>query len=184
LKTIAQLSNEKDGPLLAQAFLKKHGIVMVVVRHLSKTKVDGVAILEDKTRPIIGLSLRFDRLDNFWFTLLHELSHVALHLNQDNGLVFFDELEDGRDIEVDEKEKEADALTEEAIVPKSKWSISPARATPSSMAAQSLATELGVHIAVIAGFVRHKHQNYFYLTKIVNNGDAKVRHYFPKEFSQ
>jgi HTH-type transcriptional regulator/antitoxin HigA len=30
----------------------------------------------DEHRPVIALSLRMDRIDNFWFTLLHEYSHI------------------------------------------------------------------------------------------------------------
>ena len=31
--------------------------------------------------PVAALTLRYDRLDNFWFTLLHELAHIALHMD-------------------------------------------------------------------------------------------------------
>jgi len=66
--------------------LGKMGIRFVVVKHLPGTKIDGAAIWLDKkkTRPVIALSLRFDRIDNFWHGLLHELSHV---LNKDDTKV-------------------------------------------------------------------------------------------------
>jgi HTH-type transcriptional regulator/antitoxin HigA len=37
--------------------------------------------------------LRFDRLDNFWFCLAHELAHVALHLGKRDIGCFLDDLE-------------------------------------------------------------------------------------------
>lgn len=57
--------------LLAEA-----GVRLVVVEHLPQTKVDGVTFWLDKHSPVIVLSLRYDRLDWFWHTLLHEIDHV------------------------------------------------------------------------------------------------------------
>jgi HTH-type transcriptional regulator/antitoxin HigA len=178
LKELVKLSEKENGPILAQEHLKKSGIILVIEPHFSKTYLDGAAILVDKNNPVIGLTLRYDRLDNFWFTLLHELAHIARHY--DSGIsLFYDEIEGVKAIEPDEKEKEANALAQEVILPEAKWEISPARLIPSSMAAKSLANELGVHVALIAGQIRHKGNQYGYLGKIVN--EAKVRHYFPNE---
>jgi HTH-type transcriptional regulator/antitoxin HigA len=33
--------------------------------------------------PVIGLTIRYDRLDNFWFCLLHEAAHVSQHLGDE-----------------------------------------------------------------------------------------------------
>lgn len=55
--------------------LNAHGIYFVVLKHLSKTYVDGAAF-EVREQPAIALTLRYDRIDNFWFTLLHELAHI------------------------------------------------------------------------------------------------------------
>ena len=178
LQELVKLSVKENSPILAQKYLKKYGIVLVIEPHFSKTYLDGATILVNKDNPIIGLTLRYDRLDNFWFTLLHELAHIAKHY--DSGIsLFYDEIEGIKAIDLDEKEKEADALAEDVILPKAKWEISPARLIPSSMAANSLANELGVHVALIAGQIRHKGNKYVYLNKIVN--EAKVRNYFPNE---
>lgn len=176
MRSVLKLSIHTDGPLRAQKLLEDNGIILVVTPHLPRTRVDGVTILSNKKKPIIGLSLRFDRIDNFWFTLLHELAHIALHQNQDS--VFFDELEDGLGIDVNDSEKDADNMAQEAIIPASKWEISPAKVIPSPMAAQSLANELGIHVAVVAGYIRYKHQNYFYLKKIVNDTNTGIRRLF------
>jgi len=178
LQELVKLSVSENSPILAQEYLKKTGIILVIEPHFLKTRLDGATILINKDNPIIGLTLRYDRLDNFWFTLLHELAHIALHYNSDVSL-FYDEIEGLKIIDLDEKEKEADALAEEAILPKAKWEISPARLIPSAMAANSLANELRVHPAIIAGQIRYKGNKYIYLNKIVNA--AKVRKYFPNE---
>lgn len=176
MQRMARLSTEENSPILAREHLKKYGIILVVEPHFPRTYLDGAAILVNKGNPVIGLTLRHDRLDNFWFTLMHELAHIALHFN--TGITFFyDEIEGSKAFDLDDMEREADALAEESLLPKAKWEISPARIIPSSMAAQSLAHELGVHVAVIAGQIRHKGNNYIYLSKIVN--EAKVRKFFP-----
>lgn len=179
MHVLVQLSAKEKSPLLAQEHLISHGINLVIEPHLPKTYLDGAVILKKNENPIIGLTLRHDRLDSFWFTLMHELAHIALHYDQDIDLFYDEKLQDKDGIKIDTKEVEADKLAEESILPKAKWEISPARLIPSSMAAASLARELGVHIAIIAGQIRYKGGKYMYLNKIVN--DAKVRHHFPNE---
>ncbi len=178
MQELAKLSVKDKGPILAQEYLKKHGIILVIEPHFPKTYLDGAAILINKNNPVIGLTLRYDRLDNFWFTLMHELAHVAQHFNSGVNL-FYDEIEGIKAVDIDEKELEADALAEEALLPNAKWEISPARLIPSSMAANSLANEIGIHVAIIAGQIRHKGNKYIYLNKIVNK--ERVRKYFPNE---
>jgi len=178
MQELAKLSVKGNGPVLAQELLKKGGIKLVIEPHFPKTYLDGATILINKDNPVIGLTLRYDRLDNFWFTMIHELAHIALHY--DSGInLFYDEIEGIKTIDIDEKERDADALAEETLLPKAKWEISPARLIPSFMAANSLANELGVHVAIIAGQIRHKGNKYIYLNKIVNG--AKIRKYFPHE---
>ncbi len=178
MQKLAKLSVKENSPMLAQGYLEKYGIILVIERHFSKTYLDGAAILINKDNPVIGLTLRYDRLDNFWFTLMHELAHIAQHYHSNISL-FYDEIEGIKTIDLDEREREADALAEEVLLPKAKWEVSPARLIPSSMAATSLAQELGVHVAIVAGQIRHKCNKYTYLNKIVNQ--AKVRKYFPDE---
>lgn len=57
--------------------LSELGIRFAVVKHLPKTYIDGAA-LTVREQPVIALSLRYDRIDSFWYTLLHELAHIAL----------------------------------------------------------------------------------------------------------
>ena len=88
---------------MAQSWLKnilrKIGIVVVIEPHFPKTYLDGATILVNKDNPIIGLTLRFDRLDNYWFTLMHEVAHIALHYNEDISL-FYDEFENVKGLDI------------------------------------------------------------------------------------
>ncbi|MDY0019773.1 MAG: ImmA/IrrE family metallo-endopeptidase, partial [Anaerolineae bacterium] len=92
LRELVKLSKFESGPTLARELLQKHGIALVILPHLPHTYLDGACFKSPSGRPVIGLTLRYDRLDNFWFTLLHELAHVYLHL-ENGDRVFFDDTE-------------------------------------------------------------------------------------------
>jgi len=59
--------------------MRENGIRFVVVEHLAGSKVDGAAFWLDEQSPTIAVSLRLDRMDNFWFTLMHECAHIDHH---------------------------------------------------------------------------------------------------------
>lgn len=52
------------------------GVRFVVVEYLPGSKIDGVCFWLNDNQPVIGMSLRLDRIDNFWFVLRHEIEHV------------------------------------------------------------------------------------------------------------
>jgi HTH-type transcriptional regulator / antitoxin HigA len=174
MRELTKCSSLENGPAAARVFLAKHGIPLIIEPHLPSTYLDGAAILIFPEKPIIGMTIRHDRLDNFWFTLMHELAHVALHSDQENT-EFIDDL----DIEAkeDPKENEADALAGEALIPKSVWSTSAASRIPSPEAAQSLAKKLGIHPAVAAGRMRHERKAFRLLNNLI--GHREVRKQFP-----
>src|SRR5690606_23476413 len=82
---LVQLSRLDEGPRLAREWLADRGVTMVVVPPLPRTRLDGAAMLAEDGAPVVALTLRYDRLDNFWFTLLHECAHVVRHLTGDVG---------------------------------------------------------------------------------------------------
>lgn len=173
MRKLAKLSVDSEGPIRAVEMLKEFGIGLVVERHFQNTYLDAITIMTNKDRPIIGLTIRQDRFDNFWFTLMHELAHIALHYDNPIDL-FYDDLDD-KDVSSKEEES-ADQLAIEALIPENKWVNSPARLVPSPIAAQSLARELGIHPAIVAGRMRHENDRYPYLFALL--GQGKVRPYF------
>ena len=175
LRQVARLSWSEDGPRLAKEFLAKHGIPLVVVPHLPKTYLDGAALRLGDGRPVIGLTLRYDRVDNFWFCLLHELAHVGRHMDNDEGDAFVDDLtlrdvEGGREAP---KESQADEWAEEALIPRSVWETSAVRRQPTAMAVINLAKALQVHPAIVAGRIRHERKNYRLLSQFVGTGEVR-----------
>ena len=173
MQEIAHLSVSEDGPRRAQERLAQHGIALVVELHLPRTHLDGAALRLASGRPVIGLTLRYDRIDNFWFSLMHELAHVGLHMDNGEDEPFFDDLS----LKVtDPLEKEADRQAQDALIPPEIWESNPVRERATVLAVYDLAQEVGVHPAVIAGRVRHEKGNYRLLSQLVGSG--KIRRQF------
>lgn len=170
LRELARLSFLDEGPLLAQEFLAKHGIAFVVLPHLPRTYLDGAAILTEGERPKVAVTLRYDRVDNFWFSLMHELAHVALHLGGDTAQ-FFDDLDAGS--QGDRREEDADHMAGEALIPEEEWAHSPASGVRSRDAAQHLANRLRIHPAIVAGRMRHHFKSYRILNQLVGHGEVR-----------
>ena len=175
MQELAKLSVFESGPRLAQEFLGKYGISLVIEPHLTGTYLDGAAVLIHNGRPVIGLTLRHDRIDNFWFCLMHECAHVALHLDQK-----FSQFYDDLDVEAqsDSREREADQMAGEALIPQSEWRKSPASRLRSPEAVQHLASRLRVHPAIVAGRIRHQFKSFRVLNQFVGHG--QVRRLFPE----
>lgn len=57
--------------------LQELGVHFLVVPHLPHTYLDGAALIVND-HPVIAVTLRYDRIDWFWFTVLHELAHILL----------------------------------------------------------------------------------------------------------
>jgi len=74
------LSAAADGPARVADELAKAGIALVALEHLPRTFLDGATICRGEDTPVIAFTLHQDRIDNFGFTLLHELAHSILHL--------------------------------------------------------------------------------------------------------
>lgn len=119
------------------------------------------------------MTLRHDRLDNFWFVLMHELAHAAKHLDEAHPL-FTDDLDSAA--EQDRKEIEADEIAGEALIPQTAWEKSAVRISHLSKDVSALADKLGVHPAIIAGRVRHETKNFRLLARQLGQGQVS-RHF-------
>lgn len=176
MRHIAGLSLYEDGPALAKRILAERGIAMSIVGHLPGTHLDGAALWSARGYPVIGLTLRFDRIDNFWFCLLHELAHVGLHI--DGAKYGF--VDDLRIKSADANEEEADEWARESLIPRSFWDESEARYEPTGANVMRLASRVGVHSAIVAGRVRYEYGNYRMLSQFVGNGEVR-RHFQESE---
>ena len=169
LRSVAMLSTSEHGPLMAKKRLAENGIALEVVRHLPRTHLDGAALRLADGRPVIGLTLRYDRIDNFWFCLLHELAHIGRHFDHSSDY-FVDDLELQSD---DSKETEADEWAQDALIPRASWEASSARQLPSAMNVMALASEVAIHPAIVAGRIRYESGNYRLLSQFVGSGQVR-----------
>jgi HTH-type transcriptional regulator/antitoxin HigA len=140
--------------LLAQA-----GIRFVVVEPLSQTRVDGATLWLSETAPAIVLSLRSDRVDWFWFTLMHELAHVKHQDGKDELLLDVDllgESGEGKSAKP-EIELRADAFASEFLVPPKDLRDFVVRVKPlfSKQRIKAFAARIGVHPGIVVGQLHH-----------------------------
>ncbi|MGI6414383.1 MAG: ImmA/IrrE family metallo-endopeptidase [Thermoguttaceae bacterium] len=173
MQRLVQLSYLDSGPLLAREFLGKNGIHLIVLRHLPRTHLDGAAMMLSSGKPVVALTLRYDRLDNFWFTLFHELGHVKLHFEKDKDACFFDDL----DVDPEGLEVQADEFAQNSLISPMDWQSTSARHERTPHAVLQLAHALRVHPAIIAGRIRREQKNYRLLASLV--GQHEARKHFP-----
>jgi HTH-type transcriptional regulator/antitoxin HigA len=175
LRKVAEQSWSEEGPKLAREFLAKHGIHLVCLEHLPKTYLDGAALQLKSGAPVIGLTLRYDRLDNFWFCLMHELAHVGRHMTGKSTDPFVDDLSlrGVKGAHRDNKELEADEWAENGLIPEEVWNTSRVKDDPSPLAVVELAQHLNVHPAIIAGRIRYETGNYRLLSHFVGTGAVR-----------
>jgi HTH-type transcriptional regulator/antitoxin HigA len=176
LHSLASLSIQIDGPLQAVNFLRDSGIRVVIEQHLEGTHLDGAALLLDDIYPVIALTLRHDRLDNFWFVLFHEIAHVYLHLGINYQMIF-----DDLDTVTDGIEFEADQFALNAMIPDIVWKKSLVRFSPSPETIINQAKTLKVHAALIAGRIRKETGKYYQFSDLVGQGE--VRKFFAEELN-
>lgn len=175
IRAVVCLSGLDDGPVQARRLLTKTGIGMVVLHYLPGTHLDGAAMVRHDGHPVVAVTLRHDRLDNFWFTLAHELAHVVLHLAKGDTSIFMDDLE--ATPSTDTREKEADSLAADSLIPTEEWRRSKVVQAPTDTNIRELAVRTRVHPAIVAGRIRFERHNYRSLNHLV--GRRMVRRLFP-----
>lgn len=144
--------------------LAECGIRYVIVESLPSAKIDGVCFWLNEVSPVIGMSLRFDRIDNFWFVLRHELEHVI----QEHGksMITIDaELEGARagtGNDISDEEQIANREAAEFCVPKKTMDSFIARKAPTFAERDilGLAATLKVHPGLVAGQLRNRTGRY------------------------
>jgi HTH-type transcriptional regulator/antitoxin HigA len=168
MQTLARFSWSEKGPLLAREYLNQIGIHLIVEPHLPKTYLDGAVCISQLGNPVVALTLRHDRLDNFWLTLMHELAHIALHLDGVETWYM-----DNLDIESgDPVEQEADSLAQEVLIPANVWQLGKRLSVEK---VRDLAKRLSISPCIIAGRIRHERNNHRLYGKLFRD---KIKHHF------
>ena len=175
LAELAKLSAHEDGPKRAKDALSSWGVHLVCVSQLPKTYLDGAALRSaEGGPPVVALTLRYDRLDNFWFSLLHELAHVGRHFNG-NTETFVDDfsLREAPSRHEDVREKEADEWAEEALIPRDLWAASGLTSHASYSGIIAFSQRVAVHSAIVAGRVRHQTRSFRAFAPLLGAGEVR-----------
>ena len=90
--------------------LQQCGVKFLVLEHLQKTYLDGAAFM-DEENPVVVYTGRYKRIDNFWFTVAHEIAHVLLHINDKQ--CFMDNM---MEPDIDQQEDEANELAQRTLL--------------------------------------------------------------------
>lgn len=169
LRELTRLSSNPENIKKLPALLRKSGIILIYLPALPGMKADGAVFSLSSGNPVVGLSLRFPRLDYFWFTLLHELAHVVLHAKMLNTPIFVDvETEDESVIE-----KSANKLAKESFVDRSSWRNCEPKYQSGDDAVMKFAKKQGIHPSIVAGMLRRETGNYTRYSAIVNEYDVR-----------
>lgn len=130
--------------------LNNAGVKFMVLSHLQKTYTDGAAFC-DKRNPVIAYTVRYDRVDNFWFTIAHEIAHIVLHIKKSNDF-FIDNLENLNT----RSEKQADKFALKMIRADKIKKYFASFEYVSEYRVNDCAQEVGVSPALVVGVLQHE----------------------------
>jgi len=141
--------------------LAEGGVRLLVIESLPKGAIDGACFWLDGSSPVIAMSMRYDRIDHFWYILLHECGHIYNRdaLN-DDPLIDLDLVGD-KAVPLSEKsenEKNADLFAVEHLVEKREMENFITRTRPlySKQKIKNFAARIKVHPAIVLGQLQHR----------------------------
>ena len=126
------------------------GVHFAIVPHLNKTYLDGAAFYMGN-HPVVALTLRHNRIDCFWFSLMHELGHiVAGHRG-----VYLDNLDK---LEQNSEEEEANKLARNWLIDEQAFNSFVRQTKPkfSKKAITNFAQAQNRHPGIILGRLQHE----------------------------
>lgn len=171
-RELAKLSLYSDGPVRAFDALRDAGVTPVCIRPLKRTHIDGACFYLPSGKPAIAISGRHDRIDNFWFTLLHECVHVERHLEGLSLILDETEGQNGAFGNDSKLELEANELARAALVPSDIFEE--LRRSAGSISASKIeiySRQADVHRAIIAGQVRNITGRFTHFEKLIGRGE-------------
>jgi HTH-type transcriptional regulator / antitoxin HigA len=169
------LLGSAEGARKVPRILTESGVRYVVVESLPAAKIDGVCFWLNDRQPVIGMSLRHDRIDNFWFVLRHECEHV-LQGHGHSAVMLDTDLEKdraGTGTSVPEEERVANEAAAEFCVPQSLLMKFIGKKSPffAERDVLGFAKTLNIHPGIVSGQLQHKLSRY----DLFRNHLVKVR---------
>lgn len=130
------------------------GIRFLVLERLPQTKIDGVCIWLDERSPVVVISLRYDRIDWFWHTLMHEMVHAKSR----HGLTEPPRIDEDMLEQEDERERAVNVSAANVLIARAEMDNFIARVAPlfSKEKIRGFAARLKVHPGVVVGQLHHR----------------------------
>lgn len=153
----------KDAVIKVQKKLNQYGIKFILIPKLEQTPIDGYTFWSGNN-PTIALTLRHQRIDNFAFTVLHEIGHINLHLNKSKDCHFFDLTIKSKHLE--SIEKEANEFAKNSLIPPIIWSKINIKSNITEPAIIDAAINNNIHPAIILGRLCFEYKQYAVKTSI------------------
>lgn len=174
IRNLVRLSAFANGPLLARQVLLDNGIHFVILPHLPQTYLDGACFKATDGRIVIGMTLRYDREDYFWFTLVHELAHALLHLDN-NNFAFFDDTDHSLSHACSQQEQEANELSMSLLIPDEIWESKKGELIASMREDNiiNFAEDLGISPAIVAGRLRWELKDYSIFPSLLESNTVR-----------
>jgi len=174
-KQITDYSVQNNGISKFLRHLTDTGVKFFCLSHLPKTYLDGASFLQNDN-PVIVYTKRYDRLDNFWFTIAHEIGHVLKHIKNEKD-VFVDDLKikDNSEVENEANEFASEILKVERILQYFKKY----KHYTSEFRVKEASDELSIHTAIIIGILK-RYEILMY--NRLNHLNATVHDKIPKKY--
>jgi len=161
-----------EGVMQVPKILAECGARFVIVEHVASSKIDGVTFWLDGKSPVIGMSLRLDKIDNFWFVLRHEIEHVLNKHGREEAIIDVDS--DKPPVNVNQEERIANDAAANFCVPADQMSDFILRNNPlfSEEKVLNFAWRMQVHPGVVVGQLQRRTGRW----KLFHSHLAKIRH--------
>jgi HTH-type transcriptional regulator/antitoxin HigA len=157
LKQIRALAESPEKTSQVPKVLAELGIRFLVIEPLPKSRIDGAAFWLDENAPVIVLSLRYDRIDWFWFTLAHELQHIK---HGDKRSIDSNLVGQTRVASLNDMEERANIEGAAFLLPPENLKSFVIRSKPFyyKLMIIQFAKRMGVHPGIVNGQLQHLHE--------------------------
>lgn len=179
IPTLRTLLRAPEGVQQVPQILADCGVRFVIVEHVASSKIDGVTFWLDRKpglAPVIGMSLRLDKMDNFWFVLRHEIEHVLQKHGREEAIIDMDSegAASSPDVDVNEEERIANLAGAEFCVPDREMRDFILRHNPlfSEEKVANFAWRMQVHPGLIVGQLQRRTGKW----QLFRHHLAKIRH--------
>jgi HTH-type transcriptional regulator/antitoxin HigA len=151
-QTIHEYTTKENGLNEFIQELNKAGVIFFVLPHLQKTYLDGAAFLHHKN-PVIVYTARYNRIDNFWFTMAHEIAHVLLHINHKTPFI----LDNLKEQEINSMENEANEMASKMLKQDDIIDfLTPYNSYLTTSKVEECAGIYNIHPSIVIGTLAHK----------------------------